>query len=80
MIGRRSKKLLNATIGAVAVGLLRAVKRIRRERAADFAGAFMRKVGPLLPEHRVGRDNLRSAFPEKSAVEIKQIQIGRAHV
>ena len=66
MIGRRSKKLLDATIGAVAVGLLRAVKRIRREHAANFAGAFMRKVGPLVPEHRIGRNNLRSAFPEKS--------------
>ena len=33
----------------------------------------MRKVGPLLPEHRLGRDNLRAAFPEKSAAEIEQI-------
>jgi KDO2-lipid IV(A) lauroyltransferase len=76
MIGSRPKKLLDATIGAVAVGLLRAVKRIRRERAANFAGAFMRKAGPLVPEHRLGRDNLRAAFPEKSAAEIEQILAG----
>jgi len=76
MIGSRPKKLLDATIGAVAVGLLRAVKRIRRERAANFAGAFMRKAGPLVPEHRLGRDNLRAAFPEKSSADIEQILAG----
>jgi KDO2-lipid IV(A) lauroyltransferase len=76
MNGSRSKKLLDATIGAVAVGLLRAVNLTNRERAANFAGAVMRKLGPLVPEHRVGRDNLRAAFPEKSATEIEQILAG----
>lgn len=33
----------------------------------------MQTVGPFLPEHRVGRDNLRAAFPEKSAAEIEKI-------
>ncbi len=37
---------------------------------------MMRKVGPFLPEHRVGRDNLRAAFPQKSAAEIEQILAG----
>ena len=73
MNGSRSKKLLDAAIGAVAVGLLRAVNLTNRKRAANFAGAVMRKLGPLVPEHRVGRDNLRAAFPEKSATEIEQI-------
>ncbi len=76
MIGSRSKKLLDAAIGAIAVGLLRAVKLTNRERAANFAGAVMRKLGPLVPEHRLGRDNLRAAFPEKSAADIEQILSG----
>ena len=76
MNGSRFKKLLDAAIGAVAVGSLRAVKRIDRARAANFAGAIMRKVGPLVPEHRLGRANLRAAFPEKSAAEIEQILSG----
>jgi Kdo2-lipid IVA lauroyltransferase/acyltransferase len=76
MIGRRSKKLLDATIGTIAVGLLRAVKHMDRRRAANFAATVMRKVGPLLPEHRVGRDNLRAAFPEKAEAEIEQILAG----
>ena len=69
-------KLLDATIGALAVGLLSPIRRMDRKRTANFAGALMRKLGPLLPEHRVGRDNLRAAFPQKSAAEIEQILAG----
>jgi Kdo2-lipid IVA lauroyltransferase/acyltransferase len=76
MIGRPAKILLDAGIGAVAVGLLRGVKLLERRRAANVAGAAMRKLGPLLPEHRVGRANLRAAFPEKSDAEVEDILAG----
>jgi Kdo2-lipid IVA lauroyltransferase/acyltransferase len=66
-------KFLDATLGTLAVGLLGAVKRLDRKRTADFAAAVIRKAGPLWPEHQVGRDNLRAAFPEKSDAEIEQI-------
>ena len=36
----------------------------------------MRRLGPWLPEHRVGRANLAAAFPEKSPAEIEQILRG----
>src|ERR1700676_1078070 len=73
MGGRRFKPLLDATVGALTVGLLSAIKHTDRKRMANLAGAFMRKIGPLFKEHRLGRDNLRAAFPEKSAAEIEQI-------
>lgn len=73
MSGRRFKLLLDAGVGAVAVGMLRAIKWTDRRRMANFAGALMRKVGPRLKEHRIGRDNLRAAFPEKSNAEIETI-------
>jgi len=76
MAERRLKLLLDTIIGALAVGLLSAVKRMDRRRTANFAGALMRKVGPLLPEHRTGRDNLRAAFPQKSHAEIEQVLAG----
>lgn len=78
MSGRRAraKVLLDAAVGSLAVGLLRAVKLTDRRRATNFAGAVMRKVGPLSKEHRLGRDNLRAAFPEKSAAEIEKILAG----
>lgn len=76
MIGRRSKILLDAAIGSIAVGLMRAIKLADRRRAANFTGALLRKVGPLLKEHRIGREQLRAAFPEKSAAEIENILAG----
>ena len=76
MLARRLKILLDAAIGSIAVGLLRAVKLTDRRRAANFSGAVMRKIGPLFPEHRIGRDNLRAAFPEKSDAEIEKILAG----
>ncbi len=76
MIGRRSKILLDATTGSIAVGLMRAVRRVDRKRAANFAGALLRKIGPMLKEHRVGREQLRAAFPEKSDAEIEKILAG----
>ena len=76
MTGRRIKTLFDAAAGASAVGLLGAMKRLRRKPTAKFAGWVMRKVGPLFKEHRLGRENLRAAFPEKSDVEIEQILAG----
>jgi KDO2-lipid IV(A) lauroyltransferase len=76
MFGRRSKILLDATIGSITVGMMRAVKRMDRKRAANFAGALLRRAGPLLKEHRIGREQLRAAFPEKSDAEIEKILAG----
>jgi Kdo2-lipid IVA lauroyltransferase/acyltransferase len=76
MIGRRSKILLDAAIGSIAVSLMRAIKLVDRKRAANFAGTLLRKVGPLFKEHRVGRDQLSAAFPEKSQAEIEKILAG----
>jgi KDO2-lipid IV(A) lauroyltransferase len=76
MIGRRAKILLDAGLGAGAIGLLRAIKRMDRRRAADFAAGLLRKIGPHLKEHRLGRNNLRAAFPEKSDSEIERILQG----
>ena len=78
MLGRRSKarNAVDAAVGSVAVGLLQVMKLVERRRAANLAGATMRRLGPLLKEHRVGRANLRAAFPQKSPAEIEQILAG----
>jgi Kdo2-lipid IVA lauroyltransferase/acyltransferase len=76
MAARRSKVLLDAAVGMFAVGALHAIKRMDRRRTANLAGAVMRKLGPLRKEHRLGRENLRVAFPEKSSAEIEQILAG----
>jgi Kdo2-lipid IVA lauroyltransferase/acyltransferase len=76
MNGRRFKHLLDATTGALTVGLLNAIKHTDRRRMANFSAAFMRKIGPLFKEHRIGREQLRAAFPEKSDAEIETILAG----
>jgi KDO2-lipid IV(A) lauroyltransferase len=73
---RGSKRLLDAVIGASAVGVMGAFKRMDRRRSANFVAALMRKAGPRLKEHRIGRDNLRAAYPEKSDAEIETILSG----
>jgi KDO2-lipid IV(A) lauroyltransferase len=67
---RGAKRASNALLGALAVTLLKGLRLTNPDRMADFAGWLMRTLGPLLPENRIGRDNLVAAFPEKSAAEI----------
>jgi Kdo2-lipid IVA lauroyltransferase/acyltransferase len=69
----RFKPLLDSAVGALTTGLLGAIKHTDRRRMANAAGALMRKIGPLFKEHRIGREQLRSAFPEKSDAEIETI-------
>ena len=73
MTERRLKTLLDNVVGALTVGLLSGIKHTDRKRMANFAGAFMRKAGPLLKEHRIGREQLSAAFPEKSDAEIERV-------
>jgi KDO2-lipid IV(A) lauroyltransferase len=63
----------NAIMGGLTVAMMRMLRLGSRERMADQLGRFMRKVGPLLPEHKVGRANLAAAFPDKPAAEIEAI-------
>src|SRR6201996_607827 len=73
MRARRFKPLLDKVAGALTVGLLAGIKHTDRRRMANFAGGFMRKIGPRFKEHRIGRAQLRAAFPEKSDAEIETI-------
>ncbi|HEY3641375.1 MAG TPA: lipid A biosynthesis lauroyl acyltransferase [Xanthobacteraceae bacterium] len=73
---RRLAPLFDAGMGLLTLAVLRTIRLTDRRRTADFWGWFMRKVGPWLPEHRVGRANLVAAFPDKPAAEIEQILAG----
>src|SRR5215475_780767 len=75
-VRRGLKAIVDPIIGLVAVAILRLIRRGDRVRFANRAGRFMRRVGPWLSNHKVGRANLAAAFPEKSADEIEQILAG----
>jgi KDO2-lipid IV(A) lauroyltransferase len=74
--GRNAKAAADAALGQLAVGTLRLIRATSRKRMADLAGGVMRRLGPRLKEHRIGRANLAAAFPEKSAAEIETILDG----
>lgn len=68
-----AKPAVNAVAGALTVGLLKAVRRTDPDRIAAFSARVARRVGPWLAEHRIGRQNLTAAFPEKTPMEIDEI-------
>jgi KDO2-lipid IV(A) lauroyltransferase len=76
----RKKALLktwfDAAVGWITVAALKLLRRMNRRRTSNVMGRVMRTVGPWLPEHKVGRDNLKAAFPEKSTQEIEKILDG----
>src|SRR5215467_3093526 len=76
LISYRLKQAANAVAGWTAAALLSGIHRCDRIVVSNIAGAVMRAVGPWLPEHRTGRNNLRAAFPHKSDAEIETILRG----
>jgi KDO2-lipid IV(A) lauroyltransferase len=66
----------HGVLGRFAVALMHLLRRSDRKRTANVVAAVMRKLGPWLPEHRVGRNNLAAAFPERSPQEIEAILLG----
>lgn len=66
----------NALGGFVAVRILKFMRLFSPDSMANAAGWLMRTIGPLFPENRIGRANLKAAFPEKSDAEIETILTG----
>ncbi len=65
------QSLFDRLLGAVVGALLRLLGRADPDRASAFCGAAMRRIGPFLPQHRVGQENLRAAFPDKDETWIE---------
>ena len=57
-------------LGRLVKYLLAAMRRTDPDRASDLCGAIARRLGPLVPAHRIGRANLRAAFPEQDSAWI----------
>ena len=72
-LARRAKNAVNVVLGWIAVVLLKAIRRTDPQRTVRFAGRFVRRVGPWLPEHRIGRANLKAAFPDWPPAEVERV-------
>jgi KDO2-lipid IV(A) lauroyltransferase len=71
-----AKSAFGSAAGMLLTLILRLVRHFDRIRMSNMFAAFMRAVGPWVPEHKVGRANLAAAFPEKSPEEIERILAG----
>jgi KDO2-lipid IV(A) lauroyltransferase len=58
-------------LGRVVKWVFHALRRANSDRSSDICGAVTRRVGPWLPAHRIGRANLRAAFPDKDAAWVE---------
>jgi len=70
---RQLKRRAGTMGGALLPPLLRLLRRCNPDRTADLAAWLMRRAGPWTRAHRVARENLAAAFPEKSAPQIDSL-------
>jgi Kdo2-lipid IVA lauroyltransferase/acyltransferase len=73
---RRIKSAGDAMLGHAFVGTIKTLRMVDRRRMARVASAVTRSVGPYLKEHKLAREQLVAAFPEKSPDEIETILTG----
>lgn len=66
----------NAVTGAIAVTAMKAARAFDPDKTSNFLGRAARGIAPLMSENRIGRANLKAAFPEKSNEEIERILAG----
>ncbi|MGE0036599.1 MAG: lipid A biosynthesis lauroyl acyltransferase [Xanthobacteraceae bacterium] len=73
---RGLKSAGDAMIGHAFVGTIKTLRMVDRRRMARVASAVTRSVGPYLKEHKLAREQLVAAFPDKSPEEIETILTG----
>jgi Kdo2-lipid IVA lauroyltransferase/acyltransferase len=73
---RRLKSAGDAMLGHAFVGTIKTLRMVDRRRMARMASAVTRSVGPHLKEHKLAREQLVAAFPEKSPAEIEDVLTG----
>jgi Kdo2-lipid IVA lauroyltransferase/acyltransferase len=57
------------TLAALVRGTFALVRALGPDRSSNLGAAGARLLGPLTPQHRVARENIDAAFPEKPAAE-----------
>ncbi|MBS0530087.1 MAG: lipid A biosynthesis lauroyl acyltransferase [Proteobacteria bacterium] len=65
-----------AAIGALTIGVLRTTRYFDPIKTANLFGRIAQTIGPMWPEQKIARANLKAAFPEKTPEEIETILSG----
>ncbi|CCE00212.1 lipid A biosynthesis lauroyl acyltransferase [Bradyrhizobium sp. STM 3809] len=76
VIRQAVKSFGSSAVGALTVGMLKTTRYFDPIKTADLFARITQRIGPRLREHRIARDNLTAAFPEKSPEEIETILAG----
>lgn len=63
------QRLADAVLAALIRGGFVCVRALGPDRSAALGAAVARTLGPLFPAHRIARDNILAAFPEKPEAE-----------
>jgi len=71
-----AKPIGDAAVGGLTIAMLSAARAFDPDKTAKFFGRASRFIGRRLREDRIGRENLKAAFPEKSPEEIERILDG----
>src|SRR4051794_35931648 len=66
-LSRRMAQVGDRILGRLIKWTLRILRRTDPDRASDFCGGMARRFGPWLPAHRIGRENLRAAYPDRDS-------------
>src|SRR5215475_1363427 len=70
------KPVSEAAVGGLTIALLRTTRLFDPDKTANFFGRAALFIGRRLREDRIGCENLKAAFPEKSPEEIERILAG----
>ena len=57
--------MLDRLLGALTGAIFWLLRRTSPERASNVVGALARRIGPWLPEHKIGRRQLAASFPDR---------------
>lgn len=72
-LSQRAKRARNAAEAAFVFGVLALLKPLPADAAISTLAAIVRRIGPLLPRHKVVLDNLAHAMPELGEAERRAI-------
>lgn len=69
-------RLTDRIIGGTVAALFATLRRADPDRASDLCGSIARRIGPFLPASRIGRANLRAAYPDRDDAWIEATMRG----
>ena len=63
--------MLDRILGRLTAALFWLLRRLSPERSSNVVGRLARRIGPWLPEHKIGRRQLAAAFPDRDAAWVE---------